>query len=75
MDLFLKMKRFLLTTYWFNVEFIFEMGILFQMELEMSSGSESVTPTGRGSPVMSGSTPQKSNSKSATASATAAGAK
>ena len=35
------------------------------MELEMSSGSESVTPTGRGSPVMSGSTPQKSSSKSA----------
>lgn len=31
----------------------------------MSSGSESVTPTGRGSPIMSGSTPQKSGSKSA----------
>lgn len=37
-----------------------------KMELEMSSGSESVTPTGRGSPIiMSGSTPQKSGSKSA----------
>ncbi|KAK4003089.1 REST corepressor 1 [Daphnia magna] len=43
-----------------------------KMELEMSSGSESVTPTGRGSPVMSGSTPQKSSSKSVTVSAPAA---
>jgi len=37
-----------------------------KMDLELSSGSESVTPTGRGSPVMSGSSPQKSNPKMAT---------
>lgn len=45
-----------------------------KMDLELSSGSESVTPTGRGSPVMSGSSPQKSNPKMA-ANATSAASK
>lgn len=45
------------------------------MEMEVSSGSESVTPTGRGSPVMSGSTPQKTSAKSSNTAAASAVAK